>query len=846
MNFEEFEKSSFIKSFFVLSFFFIPLVFFTNLTRNPYFFQITFLNILLISFVFFVFYPGFKNKTIILPSGGSVKPFVLMLLVFFLTSVLSYLRHEDFFKPSMISEFRRIWIFTIFNCFLPFLIAHYLKDGQEDKGLNYSLSFIILWGAAWFLFPYFKSDNIFFDFYGFLVWSAGLVYLLFKTKKTNIEIVLNIAMLGAFYASVYGILQYFGFEIIWPKVLNPYGRRAVSSFGNPNFISSYVLMLIPFAIFYFVRAKEAYGKIIYFIFLVSYFGMIFASLTRSSLIGLFVSVIFLSVFKDYRDFIGINFKHFKKILLTVFLILLLWPDQNLKPLSFGVANRIYEGFANSINRFSLNVEKKDVYPSFHQRLLIWSSGVQMFRENPVIGKGWGAFELFYPFYQGWLMRVYPAARDLRTHANNAHNEIIEILSQTGILGLGSALFFLFSLFYPFFKKIKEFPLEKRIFLLTAFSSVIGMIADNMLNVSIHFAVPATLFFFLLGVLSKNLGRPAETLEIKKYGKFFSVLIFIISFILTAFWISQFLREIYYFKGFKEMRQNDFYNAIKDLEKAYSFNKREVNNNYELANAYARTEELDKAIFMYEESLKTNAGYDEIYFNLGVVQKKKGLWDSAFKNFKTSVWINPLNEKGYYALAEIGLNNNKNIKEIIEILEDGIKIHKYNSYIYNLLGYSYETLKDYEKSAYYYKKAAENDPLNDNYFLNYKRTSRDIKSKTEEFINIYRDVNLKNLFNPEELYKKLKNMETEFQDNPKFDFLMARYYFEKGDYQKSIDLLNSIKERDPSFYSAVYSLGVNYEKMGKYEEAIEMYEYYLSLNPARNDLRERINKLKIMK
>jgi len=90
------------------------------------------------------------------------------------------------------------------------------------------------------------------------------------------------------------------------------------------------------------------------------------------------------------------------------------------------------------------------------------------------------------------------------------------------------------------------------------------------------------------------------------------------------------------------------------------------------------------------------------------------------------------------------------------------------------------------------------------------------------------------------------METEFQDNPKFDFLMARYYFEKGDYQKSIDLLNSIKERDPSFYSAVYSLGVNYEKMGKYEEAIEMYEYYLSLNPARNDLRERINKLKIMK
>jgi len=66
-------------------------------------------------------------------------------------------------------------------------------------------------------------------------------------------------------------------------------------------------------------------------------------------------------------------------------------------------------------------------------------------DHPWLGKGWGCFELFYPFYQGSQL-LLPQFRNLRTHANNAHNEILEYWSQIGTLGLGLILLFGFFIF----------------------------------------------------------------------------------------------------------------------------------------------------------------------------------------------------------------------------------------------------------------------------------------------------------------------------------------------------------------------------------------------------------------
>jgi len=83
-------------------------------------------------------------------------------------------------------------------------------------------------------------------------------------------------------ASCYGVLQYFGVELVWPRLLNPYGNRSVSTFGNPNFISSYLVMLLPFALAYLMSAEKTAHRLLYGFIFLSYAAMLMASLTRSS------------------------------------------------------------------------------------------------------------------------------------------------------------------------------------------------------------------------------------------------------------------------------------------------------------------------------------------------------------------------------------------------------------------------------------------------------------------------------------------------------------------------------------------------------------------------------------
>ncbi|MEF3280164.1 MAG: O-antigen ligase family protein [Elusimicrobiota bacterium] len=846
---EKLKHNPVIKILFIFTFFVSPLFFFTNLTRNPYFFQITLLNISIMILASYIILEWLKRKKISLIYNPIILSFLLLLFIFLLTSIYSYFNHHQFYRPSLLSEFRRIWLFTLINCFLPFFISSNISFGKKDSFSSpFNFLFIFLWGILWFLFPYLKSEAIFFDFYGFFLFIIIFFYIFVKIKEIDQHILINIALLSGFLASCYGIMQYFGYEFIWSKALNPYGRRAVSTFGNPNFISSYALMLIPFSLYYLGNAKDTNSKICYLVYSISYLGMIFASLTRSTIIGLVFLFVFLFSFSNYRKFLLSNIKSTKKFFIIALFVLILWPDQNLKPFSFGVLSRVYEGAKNSISKISLRIPPKDVYPSFHQRLMIWTSGMMMFKENPLLGNGWGSFELFYPFYQGKLLRDFPSIRSLRTHANNAHNEVIEILSQTGIIGFGASLFFLFAVIFCAIKFIRtSMDEDRKNFMIAMLGSVLAMIIDNMLNVSIHFAVPGFLFFWIIGGISFQSGIVLKEINFSFLKKIVLIILLIFLVFCSYFWITQFLREIFYFKGFKEMRGGKFLIAKESLQKAYNFNSIEVNNNYELANAYTRLGEFENAIFMYKMAINSNAGYDEIYFNLGVVQKKNGIYEDAIKNFRTSLWINPLNEKAYYACAEIMLGDiNKYYQDLKILIEDGLAVHPNDSHMRNIMGYLYELKKDYSKAMEEYSIACINDPYSDVYLSNLLRISNGKKNEVIEFVSFYRDVYIKNNYDIKKLGSYLKKNEHILGTYLKFRFLKAKYYFEIGEMKISETILKDIISEDSNFYPAIYALAMVYEKTGRYDDAISQLENYLIYNPQNDKVVEKIRKLKIMK
>jgi tetratricopeptide (TPR) repeat protein len=351
-------------------------------------------------------------------------------------------------------------------------------------------------------------------------------------------------------------------------------------------------------------------------------------------------------------------------LLIIILTVIFWPK--------GTA----VGYNPSVGERLLEVKEvsTESYGPVYQRLLIWKSSYDMLQNHPVLGVGWGALELFYPFYQGGLI-VYKVFSGLRTHANNSHNEVLEILSQIGLLGFGIYLWLLavFGFFVcriiSFYRKIN---VKSALMIAALASAMAGMWVDNLLNVTLHFAVPTFLFWWFMGIIigvqkdavpEKSLIQVFDLTKNKAVSAVLTLSVLCGVFLIYRTYKFE-MNQILFFKGFKVAQSTQFQNkddmqkvrmlqnAAATLLKAHEHRRLEVNNNYELGNAYARLRYYDKTIWAYQEALRANAGYDEIYFNMATVYNQHGDFGKAIEFYSISNAINPRNKEVYTGLSNI--------------------------------------------------------------------------------------------------------------------------------------------------------------------------------------------------
>jgi len=636
-----------------------PLLFFTDLTRNPYVTQIALLHGGLILGFLWLIVAGFQQGVLEFSFTPLTRPVAAFVALALATSGISWLVHPAL-RASIMNEGGRVSFFLVVNAYLAFLLAGRLSDP---------------------------------------VWDAR-----FR----------RLAMLVGVMAGGYGILQYMGHEIIWPQSLNPYSGRPVSTFGNPNFLSSYLVMLLPLALAEGVAARTRTGKLLcagaFLIFAVA----LISTFTRSSWIGAAAAVGILLVFawravRASRGWVV-------GLLLAVALATVLWPSSPLAQRSTKPLDRMTE--------LVQGITKEKAYGSWHQRLLIWSCAWDMVKERPVLGKGWGVFELFYPFYQGYYLSD-EVFRQFRTHANNAHNIIFELWAQVGTAGLGLFLWLCVLMAELARRRIPLLAEKDQIFAWASFAAGVGMLADNFFgNVSVFFAVPAFLFFWLMGQLDRALA-PTETraLSMRSPGALAAGAVVLILGAAGLARVWHYWRgEVYYFDGFKKAKGGDLRKAIDALEAAYQERRWEVNNNYELANAYARLAQwardnnlpaehkhaLEQALHAYDEALNANGGYDEIYFNKGTILAQIGRRDEAVQNYRVTLLINPLAQEAYKALGNAYLSEEKDHAKGVEVFERAVFFFPNDREFWNNLGYLYNKLGRNEEALAAFTRSIEVD------------------------------------------------------------------------------------------------------------------------------------------
>jgi len=626
-----------------------PLLFFTDLTRNPYYTQIALLNILVAACWLLWIWQAWQQKELVWVVSALDAPLLTLVGLSFLTWMVSLVQHRAI-AISIYSEGSRAFIFLLLNTYLVYAAALRSQDRELFKHL---------------------------------LWVSYAVSVL---------------------ASIYGISQYFGTEWFWPHNLNPYGSRPVSTFGNPNFLSSYLVVVMSVMIGDYLQRSTGLPRAILLMAILTDLGALFATMTRSSWAGLLVAILVILVGSYSREEMkpaarrSLGF-----LLLAMFLMTVFWPRGEQGSYSPTVIDRLTE----------IKKVTKQSYGPVSQRFLIWLSAWGMVEDHPILGQGWGCLELFYPFYQGPLL-LQPGFQGLRTHANNAHDEILEYWSQTGAVGLGIVIW-LWVVFFGMSLSIgRRLDAPWRSLHWGLAGGVAGMLFDNLLNVSVHFCVPAFIFWWCIGsvfVLDPD-ARRVKRFNGSPVWRYIlltgSALLLVVSIARSfAMWEG----EIHFFEGFKLSKAGaNLVSARQNLERAYAWHQLEVNNDYELANVCARMGQQADAMRMYRRALEANAGYDEIYFNLATVFMQTGNYPEAIKNYRISLAINPLSHEAYNALATVYMKDFKRYApDLLRLYERGLQAYPEDKDMWNNLGYVYTQTGQYEQAYQAYRKALELDP-----------------------------------------------------------------------------------------------------------------------------------------
>jgi O-antigen ligase len=298
------------------------------------------------------------------------------------------------------------------------LIAH-LKNPVIISVLVYLL--VVLISVFWSTDPQ-KSLLVFF-FTGF-TFMIGFFFYYFISSRSDFKSIEKVLFYSVLILSVFGIWQFFadslGLSAFWTGLMERYqnpvlGFPRVQSFGlEPLFMVNF--LLIPLAIFssLFLTGESSLSKLKQVSILILIVVNIVLAVSRGGYIASVFLVVFLLVvlIKQY------SWRRFLKFLSLILVGILLAGS-----LIFLSSYLVFEdntGAEKLIKHSSqIETEKGD---NLGTREGTWVWAYQAFKENPVLGVGAGGFG-------SWMIeRGYPGRQRV------VNNELLEILTETGILG----------------------------------------------------------------------------------------------------------------------------------------------------------------------------------------------------------------------------------------------------------------------------------------------------------------------------------------------------------------------------------------------------------------------------
>ena len=507
--------------------------------------------------------------------------------------------------------------------------------------------------------------------------------------------------------ALYTLMQYYG--------LDPYLKElnALSStIGQKNWISNYLALIFPIIFSYFLLQKIRRNKIFLFLLLFIVYTTLMICQSRGIWISisltLLIGIFFISKFKIVRTFQN-NRKWLFLLLLTFLLITIIYSTENpLNKSAITVAQRAISTF-----------DEQD--PSINTRMLIWRTTLQMIKEKPLLGSGIGTFEMNYLDYQAEFLKSNPYYIKYSGKAREAHNEYLQMWAELGLVGLGvflSIIFIFYNFIINYFKK--EHDDKKKIIVLGLLMGITCFLFHSLFTFPLHVPALGSAFFVIMSLTMVYIGnfnlsevkkeKIIKKIQLKilklKFNYIIVVLVLVIMLIAIDFLvIKPYTAEIYYFKGVRYNKNNNYADALPNFDYAAQLDPYNGRILHALGTTYYNLNMQSEA----EEILQKGKNYindRNLFRNLGLSHMQIGNYEKAEIELKHAIYLDPKFTEAYFDLGYLYLlqeDHEGTIKQWSKILEIEPEFYKKYIILFNL-GMVYKKKEMPDKAVEYFLQA----------------------------------------------------------------------------------------------------------------------------------------------
>ncbi|NLO73094.1 MAG: tetratricopeptide repeat protein [candidate division WS1 bacterium] len=579
----------------------------------------------------------------------------------------------------------------------------------------------------------------------------------------------------------YGVMQFLGYDwFTW----FPQDVRLLASLGNATFYAAHLLIMLPLAVNLYLLRRGSWRTFIWGAIVALMYFCLLATYTRAAwLAGLGMMLLNLALLARYTDWL----KPPRRAATVSALVLIVALTGATVLVATTGHYKLGDRFASSFQMDMSNVQRK----------MVWSAALKIFQSHPLLGTGAGTYfhhvagHLDPEFYNtgeaGWV--------------DHAHNELLEQAADTGIVGVGLALWLVVTFVIVTLRLVRRAPVQTfRYMAAGLLAGGLAFLGQNMAGVSIRYTTGAVYFWLVLGMAG-----------------------------LLATWS----------EGKTSKLPEEELTALpppKHATRVY----------LELALAIA----LAVVVFMAGHRI-VNRLVSDVYLQWGMSGQNMERYGQARRDLLQAIRLNPYSLRAYAYLGALGVETG----EYQAALESYLKLQKLHAEYPKLnrgLGETYLKLKRYPEAIAAYKRDAqlEHSPVSQiNLAETYaaagkmeeaRRAANDAVRITEEGrpwlhitlpeVYLRRAAILAKLGLRDPVFEDVQRAKDLEPDSEKPYLAMGDIYRGWGRYREAVREYEAARDLKPQDAQAYVFLGLSYAEMKDYERAINHYHTALYINP----------------